>query len=106
MALENIEIPVGNVKTKEEELNLEAEMTMAVSPVCQKDGKQYAFVTFTAPDKAQVKSAEGKIPDCTVIANNGFTEDEVQQLERYMKRELTRLKKMASSVNVLEAFMK
>ena len=36
----------------------------------------------------------------------GFSEEEAVLLETYMKRELTKLKKMASSVNVLGAFMK
>ena len=102
MALENINIPVGKPEAKEEELTFDTEMTMAVSPVCQKDGKQYAFVTFTDKDKM----AEGRIPECIILSNKGFTPQEVEQLERYMKRELTRLKKMASGINVLEAFMK
>ena len=102
MALENIDIPVGQPGKKEEEITLDTEMTMAVSPVCQKDGKQYAFVTFSDKDKA----AEGRIPECIILSNKGFSQQEVEQLERYMKRELTRLKKMASGINVLEAFMK
>ena len=102
MALENIDIPVGQPGEKEEEITLDTEMTMAVSPVCQKDGKQYAFLTFTDKDK----SAEGRIPECIILSNKGFSEQETEQLERYMKRELTRLKKMASGINVLEAFMK
>ena len=83
-------------------INVDDELSLAVSPVCQKDGKQYAFVTFTDKDRL----AEGRIPECTIISNKGFSEEEVQHLERYMKRELTRLKKMASGINVLEAFMK
>lgn len=113
MTLENIDIPTGmtgETTRNNEELPFSEEMTLAVSPVCQKDGKQYAFVTFSVAgengDTAQGKMAEGKIPECKIISNKGFSEKEVEQLERYMKRELTRLKKMASSVNVLEAFMK
>lgn len=102
MALENIDFPVETAKECRDVKLPDTEMTMAVSPVCQKDGKQYAFVTFACNGK----SAEGRIPDCILISNKGFTEQEAEQLERYMKRELTRLKKMASSVNVLEAFMK
>ena len=114
MTLENIDIPMGTAQEKEEEICLDEEMTMAVSPVCQKDGKQYAFVSFTVQEKhgddktaaCVQKTAEGRIPECRVLFNKGFSDKEVEQLERYMKRELTRLKKMASSINVLEAFMK
>ena len=77
-------------------------MNMSVSSVCVKDGKQYAFVSFT--DGA--RCADGKIPDCKIVSSNGFTETEVEQLEAYMKRELTQLKKMAAGVRWIDAFMK
>ncbi|MDD3414183.1 MAG: hypothetical protein PHY47_09300 [Lachnospiraceae bacterium] len=78
------------------------EFDMSVSPVCQKDGKQYAFVSFTDGSR----TAEGKIPDCKIISNKGFSEEEVKKLEDYLKRELTSLKKTAAGNNVLNAFMK
>lgn len=77
------------------------ELKMSVSPICTKDGKKYAFVSFTD----EVRTAEGKIPDCTIISNDGFSEDEVQQLEEYMKHELPQLKKMAAGINVMEMFL-
>ena len=76
-------------------------MNMSVSPVCTKDGKQFAFVTFDDGSR----NAEGEIPNCHIIRNNGFSEDEVVGLEIYMKANLTMLKKMAAGVNVLDAFM-
>uniref|UniRef100_UPI0040561F40 hypothetical protein n=1 Tax=Acetatifactor sp. TaxID=1872090 RepID=UPI0040561F40 len=77
-------------------------MNMMVSPVCVKDGKQYAFVSFVDGEKV----ADGKIPDCKIISSIGFTQTEVEGLETYMKRELTQLKKMAAGIRVLDAFMK
>ncbi|MBQ9123370.1 MAG: hypothetical protein IJY10_07770 [Lachnospiraceae bacterium] len=123
MSLENIELPRSVPQTAhptapgpaitsvpktvrseipKPEAEVDVEMTMSVSPVCVKDGKQYAFVTFVLGEKM----AEGRIPECQMISNKGFSSEEVEKLERYMKRELTSLKKMASSVNVLGAFMK
>lgn len=81
---------------------MENELTMSVSPVCVKDGNKYAFVSFADKDRF----AEGKIPSCEIVSNQGFSEAEVEQLEAYMKRELTRLKKMAAGIRVLDAFMK
>ena len=81
---------------------MENEMNMLVSPVCVKDGKQYAFVSFA--DGA--RSAEGRIPDCKILSSYGFTQEEVAKLEDYMKRELTNLKKMASGIRLVDAFMK
>ena len=81
---------------------MENELSVSVSPICVKDGKKYAYVSFTEG----TKTAEGKIPDCTIISNNGFTEDDIRVLELYMKNDLARLKRMAAGVNVLDAFMK
>ena len=77
-------------------------LNMSVSQVFDKNGMKYAFVSF----EDEGRNAEGKIPDCVIMANNGFSKEEVTQLENYMKRELPNLKKMASGVNVLNAFMK
>ncbi len=77
------------------------ELNLSVSQVFRKDGEAYAFVSFT--DKK--RRAEGKIPDCRIISSEGFDESEVAQLEIYMKLELGTLKKMASGVNVMRAFL-
>ncbi len=84
------------------EVGMKDAFDMSVSPVFSKDGRQYAFVTFDDG----VRSAEGRIPECRIMSSNGFSQEEVTQLEDYMRRELTHLKKMASGVNVLSAFMK
>jgi len=82
--------------------NHEKEFTMSVSPVCEKDGKKIAYVSFTDGER----TAEGRIPDCKIIAGEGFDAAEVLLLETYMKRELTQLKKMASGVRLMDAFLK
>lgn len=76
-------------------------VNMSVSPICVKNGEKYAFVVFTDGDR----SAEGKIPDCRLISNKGFTKEEAAQLEAYMQRELSELKKMAAGIRILDAFM-
>lgn len=78
------------------------ELNMSVSPICVKDGNRYAFVTFSDGNRL----AEGKIPDCKIISNKGFSEAEIGQLEEYMQKELPKLKQMAAGINVLDAFMK
>lgn len=75
-------------------------MNMSVSQVFSKEGKQFAFVSFADGNR----TAEGKIPDCVITSHNGFSEEEITQLENYMRRELTNLKKMAASVDVMSAF--
>ncbi len=77
------------------------EMRMSVSAVCAKDGEKYAFVSFSDGNRM----AEGKIPDCKIISNKGFSNEEVDMLELYMKSELRQLKKMAAGVRLIDAFM-
>lgn len=81
---------------------MDNELKMSVSPVCMKDGIKYAFVTFTDG----TRNAEGKIPECTIISNDGFSAEEIEQLEDYMRRERTQLKKMAAGINVMSSFMR
>jgi len=77
------------------------ELNMSVSAVCMKDGEKFAFVSFSD----EKRFAEGKIPDCKIITNKGFTEDEIGMLEIYMRSELRNLKKMAAGVRLIDAFM-
>lgn len=77
------------------------ELQMSVSPICQKNGKKVAYVAFSD----EVRTAEGEIPECRITRNSGFSDEEVRQLEQYMKAELATLKKMAAGINVMQAFM-
>ena len=78
------------------------EMTMQVSGICIKDGKRMAYVNFSGGGKA----AEGIIPECRIVKNSGFEENEVGQLELFMKMNLTKLKKKAASIDPVRAMMK
>ena len=40
------------------------ELKMSVSPICQKEGKRIAYVSFTDGKR----TAEGKIPDCIIYS--------------------------------------
>ena len=77
------------------------EMTMQVSGICRKDGKKYAFVTFTDGKR----SAEGVIPDCKIRSQSGFEEEEISHLELFMKMNLDKLKRRAASIDPIRAMM-
>lgn len=81
---------------------MDNELNMSVSPVCVKNGEKYAFVSFTDGKRC----AEGRIPNCKIITSNGFNQEEVEQLENYMRRELTQLKKMAAGIRLIDAIIK
>lgn len=73
-------------------------LTMSVSPVCEKDGKKFAYVQFTDGRR----TAEGRIPNCEIMNNQGFTEEEVTQLSEYMREHLQELKSMAARLNAFD----
>ena len=77
-------------------------LDMSVSAICEKDGRRFAYVTFSGGGR----KAEGEIPSCTINSCEGFTAEEVSQLEAYMKQNLDMLKTMAAGINPLKAFMK
>lgn len=77
------------------------ELTMTVSPVCEKAGERFAYVSFADGER----SAEGKIPACKIVSATGFREDEIRMLEEYMQQELPRLKRMAAQIRLMDAFM-
>lgn len=89
---------------KKDDKKITDSIDILVSPVCHKDGKSYAFVSFSVPQTQKV--AEGKIPDCSIISNNGMSEKEIQQITEYMQENLADLKKMAAGVDVFSAMMK
>ena len=94
--MENFEI--GNKTGNEKD---DGTLNMSVSPICQKDGKKVAYVSFTDGKR----EAEGEIPACKIVRSIGFMPEEVEQLETYMKRELLTLKSMAAKINVFDAFL-
>lgn len=73
-------------------------VNLLVSPICNKDGKKYAFVSFTQGKKC----AEGRIPECEIIRNEGFSDEEKAQLVTYMKDHLAELKSMSAGINIIE----
>ena len=80
---------------------MNGKMNMSISQIFQKDGKPTAFVLFSEGRK----SAEGKIPDCTIISNDGFSEKEVKALELYLKMQQESILKTAKEVNFMKAFV-
>ncbi len=95
--MEDFSLEVKNVKPPEPD-----ELSMQVSPICDRDGEKYAYVTFSDGKR----NAEGEIPKCVILSNEGFSKDEIYELEDYMEKNLDMLKKMAASVNPIKAMMK
>lgn len=77
-------------------------MQMNISGISTKDGKKVAYVLFEDDDR----SAEAIVPECRVIACNGFSAEQVIQLEQYLRDNLDEIKKVAAGVNPVSALMK
>ena len=77
------------------------ELSLLVSAICERDGQKMAYVTFSD----DTRHAEGEIPACIITKSHGFTESEVLDLQQYMLANLDQLKKMASKVNIMDAFL-
>lgn len=77
------------------------ELTMKVSGICRRDGQKVAYVTFSDAGR----NAEGIIPDCKIVKNEGFSDDEAGQLELYLRLNLDTLKKQAAQVSPVRAML-
>ena len=78
-------------------------MNMIISGVsADKDGHNKAYIMFEDEDKM----LEAVIPECKIIKNSGFTDEECSQLIDYMKANLTDLKRLAARINPVTAMMK
>ncbi len=77
-------------------------MEMTVSKIVTKEGKKAAFVRFV-DGKA---SAEWKIPDLTLVANDGFDEEKISLMKVYLRSELKNIMDTAKNINMWDSFMK
>lgn len=52
------------------------------------------------------KSAEGYVPSCKIVKNNGFTDKELIDLEMYLKDNLQTILREATKINPIKSMMK
>ncbi len=77
-------------------------MEMLVSGIFGQGDNRRACVCFQEGNN----TAEGTVPDCKITKNNGFSDDEVAQLEQYMRDNIYEIKAEAAQVNPIKAMMK
>ncbi len=67
----------------------EGEMTMTYSAIVRdKDNKRIVRVKFERTGDQGVEIAEGLLPDCKIVSQNGYSDEEVTQLEEYLRGNL------------------
>ena len=77
-------------------------MKLMISGVSDRDGHKVAYILFQEEDK----TAEGIIPDCEILKNDGFSDKELEDIRDYMRDNLEMLKRQAADVNPFKAMMK
>lgn len=82
-------------------LNENEEMKMTYTSVLTKDGKPLISLAF----ERGKDMCEGIIPDCIITKNSGFSDEEVEALEHYLrvnkKEIIADSKKISSLFNIL-----
>lgn len=78
------------------------EIRMSVSSMTRNDDQKGVYVQFTDNDKR----AEFMVPECKIIRNEGFTTDELKQLNDYVKSEQDYIYSLAKTVDPLKTFLK
>ena len=82
-------------------------LTMTYSAIVTgKDQKKIVRVKFERPATGAVKGskdtvdfAEGLLPDCRIVSKEGFTQEEIEQLEMYMKANLEEIMSKAKIIS-------
>lgn len=77
------------------------EISMSVSSMTRKDDKKAIYVMF----QDGKKSAEFEVPEIKVLSNDGFTEEEIDQLKEYVANSLDYIYEVSKKVNPMKGFM-
>ncbi|MBR6380116.1 MAG: hypothetical protein IKS07_00380 [Lachnospiraceae bacterium] len=77
------------------------ELKLQVSGVFEKNGKKQACISFSGGGCY----AEGVIPECVLTKSEGFTPEQVTQLEDFLRANLTDLKRRAARIDPIGAFL-
>ncbi len=77
-------------------------LEMNVTPITHdKNGKPQVFVTFSDGKR----TAEGRIPGCKIISQDGFSEEEIAALNIYIKQEKATILSMAKKIDFMDTFL-
>lgn len=80
---------------------MNTEIKMSVSPITRNDDKKCVYALFTDGNK----SAEFAVPECKVVSNNNFSQDEINQLLDYVRNQQDYIFSLAKEINPLKAFL-
>lgn len=76
-------------------------VNMLVSGILSRDGRKFARVSFVRGGDV----AEGRVPEGIIERTEGFSEEEVKQLERYLREHCGEIKEQAKKVNPIKNWL-
>lgn len=80
---------------------MNSSITMNVSSINRDDEKKGAYVLFSD----EGKEAEFMLPEIKIIRNEGFSQEELNQLSEYLDNSLDVVMEIAKNVNPIKGFM-
>ncbi len=80
---------------------MNSEITMSVSSMTRTKDNKAVYVLFQDGSK----SAEISLPECKLVDNRGFSEEETAQLLDYVQNEKDAIYDLAKTVNPMKAFL-
>lgn len=78
------------------------EIKMSVSSMTRTKDKKALYVLF----QDDTRMAEFELPECKVVYNKGFLDEEIGQLLDYVKKEKEHIYSLSKGVNPINAMMK
>lgn len=76
-------------------------MVVMISGIVRKGDDKRVCVMFSDDNRM----AEGTVPACKIISNTGFSKEEVEGLEKYLRENETGIWDEALKVNPLKGFL-
>lgn len=86
--------------------NFNDEIKFTYSGIFTKNNAKVVHVYFERTSGTGNDYAEGSIPECQIKRQQGFTEDEILQLENYLKENSDIILSKAKEINFLNSWLK
>ncbi len=83
-------------------MNPEEELTFTYSGVVQRDNRNAVCVRFERKRNGKPDYAEGIVPEGRIEKQEGFSPEEIEGLEAYLKANTEEIKKNAKALNQIK----
>lgn len=80
-------------------MNREEELTFTYSGVVQKDHRNAVCVRFERKRGGQTEYAEGLLPAAKITEHTGFSAEEIEGLENYLREHSDEIREKAKELN-------